>query len=386
MHLVFTLCLLGVLAWSTSAVVSIEVERDGNKVKSYLMFGLFGTQYANLETKTKGQVKGRLYYHNSTIRGTISNKCGPVSPPIFNGTFTKEAILLVPDFSECILEKIIYAELVGYSAVLSYTEGDRNLTIPSAVVNTRFPVALVEEKVAHDLIRKYLYKPENYNMNLHTFVTVSGNIVDGIIIVAFCFVLAIVCCLCCCFWCCVCCKVRVDNRRIRRDLANMEYARRNDATRQELLESIMRHLQTMERELGAQIPLGPAQINSIPKRPFVKGDSYNETCAICVDEFEAGEDVRVLPNCGHIFHPDCIDEWLSKHSSLCPLCKANLRQVGGGGNGQPPQAPSMVDSLRHLVTVQEDTISNTSSDSDSSMQSTAALMNESDRSNLYNSV
>ena len=74
---------------------------------------------------------------------------------------------------------------------LTQSLGDRNLTIPSAVVNTRFPVALVEESVSHELIGNYLYKPENY-MNLHTFVTVSGNIVDGIIIVAFCFVLAIV--------------------------------------------------------------------------------------------------------------------------------------------------------------------------------------------------
>lgn len=41
-------------------------------------------------------------------------------------------------------------------------------------------------------------------------------------------------------------------------------------------------------------------------------------CSICTDDFERGQDVRVLP-CNHTFHPACIDPWLLNVSGTCPL-------------------------------------------------------------------
>jgi hypothetical protein len=53
------------------------------------------------------------------------------------------------------------------------------------------------------------------------------------------------------------------------------------------------------------------------------------TCAICLDDFEHNESqVRELP-CRHIFHPDCIDTFLLRNSSLCPMCKQSVLPVGG---------------------------------------------------------
>lgn len=49
-------------------------------------------------------------------------------------------------------------------------------------------------------------------------------------------------------------------------------------------------------------------------------DSDAETCPICLDDFEDGADVKVLP-CQHFFHVDCINPWLEGRSGRCPLCK-----------------------------------------------------------------
>ncbi|KAK9271377.1 hypothetical protein L1049_026967 [Liquidambar formosana] len=46
-------------------------------------------------------------------------------------------------------------------------------------------------------------------------------------------------------------------------------------------------------------------------------------CAVCLNEFEDNETLRLLPKCNHVFHPDCIDAWLACHIT-CPVCRANL--------------------------------------------------------------
>ncbi|KAL4582099.1 hypothetical protein LXL04_006639 [Taraxacum kok-saghyz] len=46
-------------------------------------------------------------------------------------------------------------------------------------------------------------------------------------------------------------------------------------------------------------------------------------CAICLTEFVAGDEIRVLPRCGHGFHVTCIDTWFGSHSS-CPSCRQIL--------------------------------------------------------------
>ncbi|KAJ2356194.1 hypothetical protein GGF43_002227 [Coemansia sp. RSA 2618] len=50
------------------------------------------------------------------------------------------------------------------------------------------------------------------------------------------------------------------------------------------------------------------------------------TCIVCIDDFAVGSKMRILP-CGHNFHIECIDPWLTSKSSLCPLCKYDTRSV-----------------------------------------------------------
>jgi len=46
-------------------------------------------------------------------------------------------------------------------------------------------------------------------------------------------------------------------------------------------------------------------------------------CAVCLNEFQDDETLRLIPNCSHVFHSQCVDAWLVNHST-CPVCRANL--------------------------------------------------------------
>ncbi|KAF9215725.1 E3 ubiquitin-protein ligase rnf13 [Podila verticillata] len=69
----------------------------------------------------------------------------------------------------------------------------------------------------------------------------------------------------------------------------------------------------------------------------------NDMCAVCLDEFEEGEEIRMLP-CHHEFHCECIDPWLTRKSPTCPLCKHNClpppseegNQDSAEGSGNTP--------------------------------------------------
>ncbi|KAK4840694.1 hypothetical protein QYF36_015911 [Acer negundo] len=45
-----------------------------------------------------------------------------------------------------------------------------------------------------------------------------------------------------------------------------------------------------------------------------------ECCCICQEEYAAGEDIGNL-DCGHVYHVECITQWLLLKNS-CPICKA----------------------------------------------------------------
>lgn len=105
-----------------------------------------------------------------------------------------------------------------------------------------------------------------------------------------------------------------------------------------------RHIQDCEKESGVEDKV----LESIPVLAYktVQGRGLlrvdHTECVVCLGEFEEGEVIRLLPNCRHAFHVQCIDEWFFSHSS-CPVCRSPLR----------PQAFNLSSQL-HSNTVQQD--------------------------------
>ena len=66
--------------------------------------------------------------------------------------------------------------------------------------------------------------------------------------------------------------------------------------------------------------LTPAQIRGIKEQTWMKkGDTAEDACSICFDNFERLQKVKKLPKCPHEYHSHCIDKWL-EGEKRCPIC------------------------------------------------------------------
>ncbi len=80
-------------------------------------------------------------------------------------------------------------------------------------------------------------------------------------------------------------------------------------------------------DAGASSPgLPSAKILELPTLQFSSYQEKNQSCvenecSICLEAFESQDNINTLHNCQHIYHPECINKWLTEHKN-CPYCRA----------------------------------------------------------------
>lgn len=105
----------------------------------------------------------------------------------------------------------------------------------------------------------------------------------------------------------------------------IDLLRRFSLSRRQHEDPLMAYSPAME-----QRGLDESVIRSIPIFQFKKGGNnryFGERsfceCAVCLNEFQEDEKLRIIPNCSHVFHIDCIDVWLQNNAN-CPLCRTSI--------------------------------------------------------------
>mmetsp|Transcript_167204 Transcript_167204/g.537087 ORF Transcript_167204/g.537087 Transcript_167204/m.537087 type:complete len:228 (-) Transcript_167204:92-775(-) len=112
----------------------------------------------------------------------------------------------------------------------------------------------------------------------------------------------------------------VHARRDETQRRRQQRARELTAALDAIMASGLGVLGTGGASASAPPPADPAFVESHSLLSVWGAEGPAETqCVICCDDLAEGDEVRTLP-CGHVYHKECVDEWLQR-SRLCCLCK-----------------------------------------------------------------
>ncbi|XP_069701910.1 E3 ubiquitin-protein ligase RNF13 isoform X2 [Periplaneta americana] len=213
------------------------------------------------------------------------NACTEIAPPPQYPNYFGKWIVLIRRYGCSFEDKVRAAQNASYSAAIVYNVNSSELEPMSAKnpYGIFIPSVFVGEKAGVVLKEDYQYMNSYYVLinddlpfNINTHLLLPFAIVVGI-----CFLIMVV------FMVVKCIKDRRRQRRHR---------------------------------------LPNSSLRKIPTAKFSKGDPY-ETCAICLEDYQEGEKLRILP-CSHAYHSKCIDPWLTRNRRVCPVCKRKVFAQG----------------------------------------------------------
>ena len=81
------------------------------------------------------------------------------------------------------------------------------------------------------------------------------------------------------------------------------------------------NLQEIEEESEELQQLSLEEFNKLPIQKIT--DQEDIECAICIDKFEKENEIIKL-NCNHIYHKDCIKNYLLNYNNKCTMCRYKI--------------------------------------------------------------
>lgn len=210
-------------------------------------------------------------------------------------------------FGNCSFDvKVFNAQLAGYSAVIIYnSDGDGLIKMSS---NNYYKIKIPSAFIGHT---NGIEIKNNFTYDRLYYVNISGDSDFSYFLIPF------VSVVCVCFLTAVCIfgiKLILHCRKIRKN----------------------------------RFPR--SALKKIPTKKYQKTDKY-DTCPICLNEYEEGVKIRILP-CEHVYHIECIDKWLLRNNRLCPVCKRRVipgdsesenEETSGTSSTDPETQPLLVE-------------------------------------------
>ncbi|XP_029648358.1 E3 ubiquitin-protein ligase RNF13 isoform X1 [Octopus sinensis] len=227
-------------------------------------------------------IRGRLIYV------VPSDGCSSVDPPPRIDNATLWIALVARTHNQCeFSEKVLNAEKAGFNAAIvhNYFNNDDLVYMGSGAVGNevKIPAVFVGWHSGQELSQHYQYTPADIftvtidprpPFNVKNYLFPFAAVMGGCLMIG--------------------CVVMVSQ--------------------------MGRSCRNVARRHRSRLP--SRHLKKIPVKKFKKGESY-DVCAICLDEYEEGDKLRVLP-CAHAYHCKCIDPWLTKNKRTCPVCKRRV--------------------------------------------------------------
>ncbi|CAH2069051.1 unnamed protein product, partial [Iphiclides podalirius] len=267
-------CLMGLLAHAAGSVLVYTVETPHTITEEFRDIpATFGD-----ELPVDG-LRGML------VQGEPEDGCSALPAPPTTDNFTGKWIVLLARYNCSFEVKIRNAQLAGYDCAIVHNVNSSDLETMSAKNpdGITIPSVFVSDLAGIILSEQYLYTSTHYYIMVNGELPYNINslLVPFAVVVVLCLIVILI------FMIVKCIK---DRRRARRHR------------------------------------LPSRALRKIPTCKFSKGDPY-DTCAICLDDYQEGERLRVLP-CAHAYHAKCIDPWLTQNRRVCPVCKRRVLAAG----------------------------------------------------------
>lgn len=212
------------------------------------------------------------------------------------------------DSCQSLVDKAQRAVDKGATAVIfdisDHPDALRQLNTPSQTVLNR-PVVLVQDEEAAELI-KFVSSKQVARARIQRSLSEEDeprkHFFDMGIFVA-CAILVFIICLI------VVAKVKC-------------WRRQRQITIQDLALQALDRMKTRKYDRRRKIEFASGKRSSSDSSDKISFMSSASMCAICLEEFCEGQELRVIP-CQHEFHKQCVDPWL-KQKWTCPLCNRNI--------------------------------------------------------------